>query len=107
MTQDDPTFSDFCRELSEFYVDDELMPGILFSFLRSEDGAKDKWYLAVHRFPHVGHRRAEREVVCNATRSSFGLALFQLYSMWLSVRDLSWSEEQTNRNVAPHLDPEG
>lgn len=94
----DPTFGQFCKELSQFYVNDELKPALHFSFLNfAETGAglPDAWYLAVHRYPNgpMHESPEERAVVCTATRASFGLALFELYSSWLRVRNLDSSNE--------------
>ena len=99
----EPTFHEFTKQLSEFYVDDELCPALHVSYIKDSD----RWYVAVHRYPHVGFRRQEREVVCGVSRPSFGNALFELYRQWDQIKDLSFEEEQLQRRVLPHLDPEG
>lgn len=94
---DGPSFSEFCVELSTYYVNDEIKPALHVSaIIESNRGPLGgKWYVGVHRYPHGwGHDNAlDRVVVCSACRASFGVTLMLLYKDWLVVRDLESAEE--------------
>jgi hypothetical protein len=106
-----PTFGQFCKELTNFYVNDELSPGLHISAVdgtRNESAYSDPelWYIAVHRYPYTGERRFERTVVCNASNFSFGIALLLAWTDWLKIRDLDPVEEVANRHALHHSDEE-
>lgn len=91
---DNPSFSEFCKALTAFYVNDDLSPGIIVSQINDPNLSDPSlWYIAVHRYPYAGSRRAERVVVCSQTRMSFGIALLFLWKVWNKVKNLSSEEE--------------
>ncbi len=104
------TFGNFCKALTNFYVNDELSPGVHVSAVdesRNESayagtGAFEEpilWYVAVNRYPYAGERRFERVVVCNASNYSFGIALLLAYTEWIKIKDLNPDEELANRHI--------
>jgi hypothetical protein len=106
-----PTFQLFAKALTNFYVNDELSPGLHISAVDPtrnvsianvsdiDDDNATLWYVAVHRYPYTGERRFERVVVCNASNFSFGIALLLAYREWDQIKDLNPDEELANRHT--------
>lgn len=76
------TLNALCREVSEFYEDEDpqhvLKPAVLVSYLG------DRWYAAVHTYPNG---LDSRELVAACIRNSMQEAINNLAVSWRKQRD--------------------
>lgn len=118
------TFKEFCQEVTEFYKQDKVKPGLYLSLLPADEPDPDKpdkklkgerWYLAVHRYP--GRVELEKIFKEELLPSTAGMQRFvsvqytgesgdtlytdlnELHRDWLSVRDFDVTVETARHKV--------